>query len=119
MSDADRSSELELRAQLAEARTETKLADALGQMRVGLAEIGGRIDAVGARLDGVERATSGLKATVIGTGIGVVAVVIAVLTYGQTWFGIGISTRDVVKAAVSEYRQQLPSPLPPSSPAEK
>ncbi|MBV8616870.1 MAG: hypothetical protein JOY66_24280 [Acetobacteraceae bacterium] len=91
--------ETELRIELAEARTDKKFAAMLGEMRTGFA----RLDA---RLDGVERATSGIKATVIGTGIAAVVLVIAVLAYGQTWFGIGVSTRDVVRAAVTEYRQQ-------------
>ena len=91
--------ETELRIELAEARIDEKLAAMLGEMRTGFARLN-------ARLDGVERATSGIKATVIGTGIAAVVLVIAVLAYGQTWFGIGVSTRDVVRAAVTEYHQQ-------------
>ena len=89
----------EFRIELAKARTDKKFADVLGEMRTGFA----RLDA---RLDAVERATSEIKATVIGTGIAGAVLVIAVLAYGQTWFGIGVSARDVVKAAVAEHRQQ-------------
>ena len=103
------SSETELRVQLAEARTDTKFAEMLGEVRIGFAKMDGRFGEIEARMGGLERSTSGIKATVIGTGIAVVALVIAVMTYGQTWFGIGVSTRDVVKAAVTEYRQQQDS----------
>jgi hypothetical protein len=70
------------------------------------AVLGVRIDALSARIDAVERSIAGMKATVILTGLGAVAVVIGVLAYGQTWFGIGATTRDIVKAAVAEYVQQ-------------
>ena len=104
------SSETELRVQLAEARTDTKFAEMLGEVRIGFAKMDGRFGEIEARMGGLERSTSGIKATVIGTGIAVVALVIAVMTYGQTWFGIGVSTRDVVKAAVTEYRQRTTPP---------
>ena len=98
----------ELRIQLAEARSEAKLAQALGEIRT---EMRSGFAAINARLDSL----SGIKATVIGTGIAVVAVIIALMTYGQTWFGIGVSTRDVVKATVMEYRQQTaPQVVPPA-----
>lgn len=119
-------SEEHLRMQLVEARTDTKFAQVLGEMRAGFAAIDGRfaaIDgrfaAIDARLTGVERATSGLKATIVGTGVAVVAVMIGILTYGHAWFGIGVSTRDIVRATVTEYLQQHPpvapvAPTPPS-----
>lgn len=94
-----------LRIQLSEARTDTKFAQLIGEMRTGFA----RMDA---RLSAVERATTGLKATVIGTGVAVIAVVIGVLAYGQTWFGIGVNTRDVIRATITEYVQQMN--VPPS-----
>lgn len=92
----------DLRAQLAEAKTDKKFADMLGEVRAGFARVDGR-------LSGLERQTAGVKSTVILTGLAVAALMLAVLTYGQAWFGIGISTRDVVKSAVSEYVQQHPA----------
>ena len=46
----------------------------------------------------------------VGTGIAAVAVIAAIvigmMTYGQSSFGLGISQRDLVRAVVTEYRQQ-------------
>jgi hypothetical protein len=93
-----------------EARTDAKIAHMLGEVRSGFATIDGKLMALDSRLDGLERSASGTKATVILTGIGAVALVIGVLAYGQTWFGIGVATRDTVKSAVSEYIQQTAPP---------
>ena len=89
----------ELKLQLAAAQTDKKFSEALGEVR---AEFG----KVNERLSGLERSVSGTKATVVVTGIAIFGVTIAVLTYGQAWFGIGVSTRGVVKSAVSEYIEQ-------------
>jgi len=105
----------EVAAQLAavEAHTDTKFAQLIGEMRTGFAALNGRIDGLSGRVDGlsgrldaVERSVSGIKITVIVTAIAAVAVVVAVLGYGQTWFGLGIGTRDIVRATVSELMQQ-------------
>lgn len=105
--------ETELRIQLAEARTDKKFADMLGEMRTGFAQLDGRFGRLEARLDTLERSTSGLKATVIttgiGTGIGVVAVVVATLAYGGSLFGNGLTTRDAINNAVTqELQHQAP-----------
>jgi hypothetical protein len=73
----------------AEARTDTKFSELLGEMRL-----------MNQRLDHVERSTSGMRSTVIGTGIGVVAVVIAIMAYGAQWFGIGMDAQQVSDRAV-------------------
>ena len=103
----------ELRAQLAEARAETKLSEVLKRVDVGFAEMRGTMTALDARLTNIERSTSGLKSTVIGTAVAVVAVVIGVLAYGQTWFGIGVSTRDTIRATVTELNSQIKSTANP------
>lgn len=101
--------------ELAEARTEARFAQLIAEMRAGFAALNARVDTLegrtGVRLDALERVTAGTKTTVIGTGIAVVAVLIAVLSYGQTWFGIGVSTRDIVRATVAEMQiQGVPAP---------
>ena len=106
MPDATTPEETELRIQLAEMRTDKKFAEMVGEMRAGFAELDGRIDRLADRVGALERSIAGVKPTVIATGIAAVAVVVAMMSYGQTWFGIGVSTRDVVKAAVTEYRAQ-------------
>lgn len=58
-----------------------------------------------------------MKATIIGAAIGVIAVVIGILAFGQQWFGIGVVTRDIIRATVSEERiQHAPASLPPNNP---
>ena len=153
MNDSPSRDEITAHLEAAEARTDAKLAQLVGEVRAGFASIEGKIGeiraglasaegrsdarlaaleskfdsrfaaldskfearfatldgkiaALAARVDSVERATSGTKATVVVTGLAAVAVVIATLAYGQTWFGIGVTTRDVVKATVSEYLLQ-------------
>jgi hypothetical protein len=113
----------ELRTQLAEAKTDKKFSDMLGEVRSGFAEINGKIGALDGRLSGsisalearlssLESQTSGIKTTVIVTGLAIAGLMIGVLTYGQAWFGIGVSTRDVVKSAVTEYIEEHPAPSP-------
>ena len=110
MSDPPSRDEIAARLEAAEARSDTKVAQLLGEIKAGFASLDGKVDGLKDRIDGVERTTSGLKATVILTGLGAVALVVGVLAYGQTWFGIGVTTRDVVKSAVSEYLQQQMAP---------
>lgn len=104
--------ETELRIQLAEARTDKKFAEMLGEVRTGFA-------ALGARLEAVERSTSGIRTTVIttaiGTGLGVLALVVAIMSYGQTWFGIGVTNRDTVRAIVTEMQAHPPAQPPPTA----
>ena len=84
----------ELRAQLAEARSDTKLAEAIsrsdvkhaemiGRLDAGFAELKGQISTVGARLDGIEKSTAGLRTAIFGTGVAAIAVVIGILAYGS------------------------------------
>lgn len=103
----------DLKIKLSEAQGEVRLAEALGEVRTGFAQLNERLAAL-------DRSTSGLKAVIIGTGIAAVAVVVAMLAYGQTWFGIGVATRDIIRATVSEMNvsnQHNPTPTsPPSKP---
>jgi hypothetical protein len=108
MSDTPPRSEISAYLEAVEARTDAKIAGILGEVRVGFATLNGTIGKLEEKVDGVKDSTSGLKTTVIVTGIAAVALVVTVLAYGQTWFGIGVTTRDVVKSAVTEYIQQLP-----------
>lgn len=102
----------QLRLESMVARTDTKFAEMLGEMRTGFASINGRLDHLEKTGVDVKATISNVKTTVIGTGIGVLALTLAALSYGQAWFGIGVSTRDVVKSAVTEYVLQHPNLLP-------
>lgn len=112
----------ELRARLAEAHSDEKLAAAIGRsdtrhaevvgrLDTGLAEIKGQIAAMNIKLEGIERTTGGIKTTVIVTGLAAVALIVAVVTYGQAWFGIGLSTRDAVNTEVAKVLQQTKPPV--------
>lgn len=96
MSDISRE-EIDAKLDAAEARTDVKFAQLMGEL--------GKINV---RLDGVERSTSGTKATIIGTGIAAVALVVGILAFGQQWFGIGLTTRDIVRATITEMQTQAP-----------
>lgn len=78
----------------AEARSDTKFAELLGELKL-----------INVRLDHVERTTGGMRSTVIGTGIGVVAVVIAVMAYGAQWFGVGMDAQAVADNAARSVVQ--------------
>jgi hypothetical protein len=78
----------------------------LGRIETSNAELRGQIGEMNARLAPL----SGMKTTVIGTGVAVVALVIAVLTFGQQWFGTGVAVRDTIRATVTEMHVQAPSP---------
>lgn len=113
MSDTPTREEIAAQLQTIEVRTDPKLVVLTGEIRVGFAGIKGEVKTLRSKLDAVERSASGIKATVVITGIAAVGVLIAVLTYGQSWVGIGVTTRDVVKATVTEVLQQQGAPRLP------
>jgi hypothetical protein len=114
-----------------------------GELRTMTAHLDGTVSSLNTRLDGMptglntrldqaktfadyrfgvlEKFTSGIKTTVIVTGVstalGVLAIVVGILSYGQQWFGIGVSTRDLIRATISEVQAQAHSQGPPPSPA--
>jgi hypothetical protein len=95
------------------AEVDTKFAQLLGAINTQSSDIKGEIGKIGARLDGVERSTGGVKATIVGVAIGAIAIVIGILSFGQQYFGIGVTTRDIIRATVSEERIQHPATMPP------
>ena len=84
MTDGPSSEEITARLEVAKARTDTKFAQLLGEMRAGFAGLEGKMNALGARMESVERSTSGLMASIVIAGIAVVAALVAVLADGQT-----------------------------------
>lgn len=77
----------------AEARTDTKFAEVVGELRL------------------IERSTSGLKATIIVTGISVVALVAAILGWGTSMFGTGMDAQTVADRAALSVEQRLSAQL--------
>jgi hypothetical protein len=111
---ADHPTHVELDAKLAaaEARSDVKFAQLIGKIETSNAELKGEFKAVATRLEGLEKSTSGVKATIIGAALGTIAIVIGILTFGQQWFGIGMTARDIVRSTVIEMQQTAPSPAP-------
>ncbi len=101
--------EIAYQLEAVEARGDTKLAQILGELRTGFATLDGKLGVVSTRLDGLERATGGTKMTIVGTAIAAVAVIIAIMAYGQAWFGLGVTSRDTIKSVVTEVIQQQKS----------
>lgn len=62
-------------------------------LRVALSDIRGDIRELNSR-------TALTKTTVVLTGLTVLAVLIAILTYGQQWFGLGLDLRPIIDQAV-------------------
>jgi hypothetical protein len=93
-----------LKIQLSEAHTDAKFERVLGEMRTGFANVEARLAAVEGSL-GTLRTV--FLPTVIGTGVGVVAIVVAVLAYGQNWFGSGLALREVVYRQISAQTEQV------------
>jgi hypothetical protein len=121
----DQPSRPEVAAQIgaAEARTDTKFAQMMGRMDAGFAGVDAKFSELrgemregfartDARLNALERSTSGVKATIIitavVTGIALFGAMVGVLTYGQAGFGVGVSTRDMIRATVSEMQRNAP-----------
>lgn len=112
MSEFPSRDEMAARLEAAEARADAKVAQVLGEIKAGFARLEGEMARLSGKIESVEATTSGIKATVVVTGIAAVGLVLATLTYGQNWFGIGVTTRDVVKSAVAEYLHQQSAAAP-------
>ena len=106
MSDTPTRPEIDAKLQAAEARGDTKLAEALGEVRTAFARLEGKFDNVNTRITDLQHSTGGTKGTILATGVAVVALIVGILTYGQGWFGIGVTTRDTIKSVVTEVIQQ-------------
>lgn len=74
-------SEVDAKIAAAEARTDTKFAQLMGELRV------------------IEGATRGIKTTVVGTGIAAVALVVAIFTWGSQMFGVGMDAQSIADQA--------------------
>lgn len=105
MSDVTRE-EIKAGQDLAEAKTDLKFAQLIGKIDTANADLKGEIRALSAHFIAVERSTAGVKATIIVTAVAVLAIVVGVLGFGQQWFGIGMSARDLVRATVKELQEQ-------------
>lgn len=82
-----------------EARTDTKLAELLGETRAKRPDLLGRVRVLPGRVELVETTTSGLKATVIVTGMSVVALIVVALAWGDALFDRGLNAADPAEKA--------------------
>ncbi|HEX2256707.1 MAG TPA: hypothetical protein VHG92_08420 [Afifellaceae bacterium] len=94
-----------------EARTDAKFAEVLGRMETMGAELMGEIKALNGKIETVATYTAGTKGTIIATGVGVVALLIGILAFGDQLFGLGLSSSEVAdqaaRRAVEEVRTYL------------
>lgn len=92
-------SEVDAKIAASEARTDTKFAEMMGELRV-----------ISTRLDHVEKSTSGIKSTVISTGVvtavAVLALVTAIFGWGSQMFGVGMNADSVARQAAEAVRQE-------------
>ena len=103
--------EIDTKVELAAAQTAIKFAQLIGKIDTSTAELKGEIGKLETHLSSVESATSGVKATVILSALTAIAIVIGVLAFGQQWFGVGMTARDIIRATITEERiQHLPAP---------
>lgn len=119
MTDTITRTELTDKLALVVSQSDTKFERLLGQIQTSNAELRGQMETSNAQLQGQIgemnarlAPLAGMKTTIIGTGVAVVAVVIGVLTYGQQWFGTGVTIRDTIRATVTEMHVQAPPPPP-------
>ena len=92
--------------------TSTDMSEGLMDAKVAAAEArtDAKFEALRGDLKAIAASTSGIKTTVVGTGIAVVAIVIAVLAYGGDRFGAGMDISGIIDAAAKRAVQQaLPS----------
>jgi hypothetical protein len=108
--------ELDAKQATAAAETDVKFAQLIGEIRLISTDLKGEMKNINTRLDGVEKSTSGVKGIIVLAALGTIAVIVGILTFGQQWFGVGVTTRDIIRATVAEERIQHPQ-LPVQIPA--
>lgn len=87
-------SEVEAKIAAAEARTDTKFAEMMGELRV-----------ISGRLDHIEKTTGGLRLNTwlaMGTAL---AILIAVFGWGSQMFGVGMNADSIARQAAEGVRQ--------------
>jgi len=102
--------EIDSKFETVAAKTDTKFAELIGEIRVISSDLKGEMKNINTHLNAVERSTAGVKGTIIVAALATIAIVIGVLAFGQQWFGIGITMRDIIRATVSEERLQREAP---------
>jgi hypothetical protein len=100
--------EINTKIALATTQTDLKFAQLIGRIDTSTAELKGEIGKLETHLMGVEKATSGVKATIVVSILAAMAIVVGILAFGQQWFGVGLTTRDIIRATVTEERIQHP-----------
>ncbi|MDR6954894.1 hypothetical protein J2X65_004270 [Ancylobacter sp. 3268] len=100
--------EMDAKLEAAEARTDTKFAELLGEVKAMRAELSGDMKSIGARLDHVERATSGVRLNIWLAAVAVLGLAIAAMAYGGQQFGLGADLQSIVQATVKATQLNPP-----------
>lgn len=102
-------SEIDAKIAAAEARTDTKFAELMGELKLLRSDLSGDFKAIEARIAHVETSTSGIKSTVVTTGIvtavAVLGLVVAIFGWGSQMFGVGMTADSVAKQAAQAVQQ--------------
>lgn len=130
--------ELDANREADAAKTDVKFERLIGEMRVMHSEIrgdisrteaklSGEIGALNARVGGVEKYTAGTKTTIIaavvGSFLGILAIMLAAINYGSDMFGVGLNAGDVAdraaKTAIERIQKEQPMSFPVPAPEKK
>ncbi|MBZ5758351.1 MULTISPECIES: hypothetical protein [Rhizobium] len=84
-------SEVDAKIAAAEARTDTKFAELLGELKL-----------INAKMGHLETTTNGTKMTVIVTAIAALGLTVAIMAYGGQWFSVGMDAQKVSQDAVEK-----------------
>jgi hypothetical protein len=112
MTDSYTRVEMDAKLETAAARTDTKFAELLGAIQTSNAEIGGKIDLLKSDIDGKIGAVQArvdmlpgkwtVFGTVMGTALGLAALVFAMIQYGGDTFATGISASQIADQAARQ-----------------
>jgi hypothetical protein len=97
-----------------EARSDTKLAEAMGEVRTEFANLRADIREL--------KASTASRGTVIGTGVtlffGIAGLLIAFMTFGAQWFGLGLDASGAAEAGAQRaLAAYTAAPTPPAGSA--
>lgn len=93
--------EIDAKIAASEARGETGLERAMGEMRSAFARIDGRFDTIDAKISHLPT-TWAMLTMLIATGLAIIGVTIAVMAYGGQWFSNGLGAQAIATAAAQQ-----------------
>ncbi|MGK8640344.1 hypothetical protein ACRS7F_13305 [Brucella anthropi] len=99
-------SEVDAKIAAAEARTDTKFAQVMGELATMRADFNGKFDTLGARLDHVEKSTSGIRLNIWLAAATAVGLVVGIFSWGTSMFGVGMDAQSVADQSAKNVVEQ-------------